>query len=64
MGQFQEERINRADQSQQQYTTLEEFGKDVQQFGRELQDFRAVTLERRVCVYGVPSSVPYAQGWK
>jgi hypothetical protein len=55
----QELRRDRADQSQPEYTTLEELDKDVQQFGRELQHFRAVTLEPRVCVYGISASVPF-----
>jgi hypothetical protein len=51
---------DRADQLQPEYTTLQELDKDVQQFGRELQHFRAVTLEPRVCVYGISASVPFS----
>ena len=62
MGPFQEGRKDRADQSRHQYTTLQEFDKDVQQFGRELQHFRKAKPEPRVCVYGIPASVPFSRG--
>jgi hypothetical protein len=52
--------VNNGHCSQFQYTTLQELDKDVQQFGRELQQFRAVTLEPRVCVYGISASVPFS----
>ncbi len=58
-------RINRGDQSlqsQQQYSQPSELIQDVQQIGRELQSLR--TPERRVCVYGIPDSVPYSRGWR
>ncbi|MBZ4219409.1 MAG: hypothetical protein LAC69_04385 [Chlorobium sp.] len=56
MGPFQDERINRADQSQPQYTTLEQLDNDLQHYGRDLQTLR--TLELRVCVYRIAKSVP------
>ncbi len=69
MGPFQDERINRADQSQPQYTTLEQLDNDLQHYGRELQSLR--TPEPRVCVYRIAASVPFtnpealrSRGWR
>ena len=58
----QERRKDRADQSQRQYTTLDEFDNDVQMFGIEFQHYRSVTPERRGCVHGIHESVPYSRG--
>ena len=56
-------RINRADQSQPQYNSSTELIQDCQKFEREYRGYRDITPEPRVCVYGIPSSVPFSRRW-
>ena len=55
---------DRADQSRPQYSHPSELIQDVQRFGRDLQHLRNATPEPRVCVPGIPESVPYSMGWR
>lgn len=64
MGPFREGRKDRADQSQNQYRHPSELIQDVQRFGRDLQHLRNATPEPRVCIPGIPESVPYSMGWR
>lgn len=56
--------IQAKEQSQPQYNHTTELIQDCQALERELQHFRSLTPERRVCVYGIPSSVPFSRGWR
>lgn len=60
----QGKRTDRADQSQPQYKNKTALVQDCQRLEREVQHFRSVTPEPRVCVYGIPSSVPFSRSWK
>ena len=59
------ERLNResgkfgTEQSHTQYTHIAELIQDCQQFEKEVKHFRSVTPEKRTCVYGIASSVPF-----
>jgi len=45
------------------YNNPAEIVQDCQQFERDVRHFASISLEPRVCVYGIPSSVPFARGW-
>ena len=46
------------------YNSFEELKQDTGKFSRDFGHFRSITPERRVCVYGIPSSVPYSRSWR
>ncbi|MCX6178153.1 MAG: hypothetical protein NT163_02080 [Chlorobiales bacterium] len=61
---LQGKQIIRAEQSLPQYNNPAELIQDCQKLEREVAHYLTVTPERRVCVYGIPSSVPYSGGWR
>jgi len=56
-----QKRKDRADQPYTQYTNIPKLVKDLERFKCEFQSYQGATPEPRVCVYGIPSSIPYSR---